>query len=100
MVPVCITEVDHASRPTRLKHFSSLPVSPEQTVLVRALYPRTDVVGAEVRSRDDTMPTVNFALAVEGVGWSSPDYFPMLVLHSVFGNCAARLACPQSTPRA
>jgi len=31
-------------------------------------------------------PQSTFALAVEGVGWSSPDYFPMLVLQSVFGN--------------
>ncbi len=43
-------------------------------------------MGAEVRIRDNTIPTVNFALAIEGVGWSSPDYFPMLVLLSVFGN--------------
>jgi mitochondrial-processing peptidase subunit beta len=32
------------------------------------------------------MPTANIAIAVEGVGWKSPDYFPMLVLQSIFGN--------------
>ncbi len=62
------------------KHFSSLPVSPKLTVLGPALYPKTHFVGAEVGIQDDTMPTVNFALAVEGVGWSSPDYFPMPML--------------------
>ena len=43
-------------------------------------------MGAVVRIRDNTMPTVSFAFAVEGVGWSSSDYFPMLVPHSVFSN--------------
>ena len=87
MVLVGTGGVDHASLVQLAeKHFSSLPVSPKPTGLGRALYPKTDFVGAEVRIRDDTMPTVNFALAVEGVGWSSPDYFPMLVLQSVFGN--------------
>jgi len=32
------------------------------------------------------MSTANIAIAVEGVGWRSPDYFPMLVLQSIFGN--------------
>lgn len=32
------------------------------------------------------MPTANIAIAVEGVGWSSPDYFPMMVMQSIFGN--------------
>ena len=87
MVLVGTGGVDHASLVQLAeKHFSSLPVSPNPTGLGRVLYPKTDFVGAEVRIRDDTMPTVNFAIAVEGVGWSSPDYFPMLVLQSIFGN--------------
>ncbi|KAF8194153.1 Metalloenzyme, LuxS/M16 peptidase-like protein [Pholiota molesta] len=53
------------------KHFSSLP---------------TAFVGSEVRIRDDDIPTANIAIAVEGVGWSSPDYFPMMVMQSIFGN--------------
>src|SRR5258706_9064961 len=76
------------------RRFSSLPVSPKPTVLGRALYPRTDLVGAEVRIRGDTIPTVSFALAVEGVGWSSPDDFPMLVLQSVFGDWDHSLGAP------
>ncbi|TRM61191.1 Metalloenzyme, LuxS/M16 peptidase-like protein [Schizophyllum amplum] len=54
------------------KHFSSLP--------------KADFVGSEVRIRDDTMGTANIAIAVEGVGWSSPDYFPMMVMQSILGN--------------
>ena len=68
------------------KHFSSLPVSSNPIPLGRSSHPTTRFVGSEVRIRDDTMPTANIAIAVEGVGWKSPDYFPMLVLQSIFGN--------------
>ncbi|KZS86947.1 hypothetical protein SISNIDRAFT_461343 [Sistotremastrum niveocremeum HHB9708] len=68
------------------KHFSSLPVSSNPIPLGKQAHRQTAFVGSEVRVRDDTMPTANFAIAVEGVGWSSPDYFPMLVMQSIFGN--------------
>ena len=68
------------------KHFSSLPVSPKPIRLGRQAHPRTSFVGSEVRIRNDEIPTANIAIAVEGVGWSSPDYFPMLVMQSIFGN--------------
>jgi len=32
------------------------------------------------------MNTAHIAIAVEGVGWTSPDYYPMLVMQSIFGN--------------
>lgn len=68
------------------KQFSTLPVSADPIRLGRQSHPRTSFVGSEVRLRDDTMPTAHIAIAVEGVSWSSPDYFPMMVLQSVFGN--------------
>ncbi|KAF8650342.1 hypothetical protein AX16_005283 [Volvariella volvacea WC 439] len=68
------------------KHFSSLPVSPNPIPLGRLSHPKTTFVGSEVRIRDDEIPTANIAIAVEGVGWSSPDYFPMMVMQSIFGN--------------
>ncbi|TFK39069.1 Metalloenzyme, LuxS/M16 peptidase-like protein [Crucibulum laeve] len=68
------------------KHFSSLPVSPSPIPLGRLSHSKTSFVGSEVRIRDDDMPTANIAIAVEGVGWSSPDYFPMMVMQSIFGN--------------
>jgi processing peptidase subunit beta len=68
------------------KHFSSLPVSANPIPLGRQAHPKTAFVGSEVRVRDDDMPTANIAIAVEGVGWSSPDYFPMMVMQSIFGN--------------
>ncbi|KAF8895118.1 Metalloenzyme, LuxS/M16 peptidase-like protein [Infundibulicybe gibba] len=68
------------------KHFASLPVSPNPIPLGRQSHPKTSFVGSEVRIRDDDIPTANIAIAVEGVGWSSPDYFPMMVMQSIFGN--------------
>lgn len=69
------------------QHFSSLPVSKNPLPLGGVAGKKKPAFsGAEVRIRDDTMPTVNLALAVEGVSWRSPDYFPMLVLQSIFGN--------------
>lgn len=87
MVLVGTGGVDH-SELVKLaeKHFSSLPVSSNPIPLGRLAHPKTKFVGSEVRVRDDTMNTAHIAIAVEGVGWSSPDYYPMLVMQSIFGN--------------
>jgi len=68
------------------KHFSSLPVSPNPIPFGRLSHTKPTFVGSEVRIRDDEIPTANIAIAVEGVGWSSPDYFPMMVMQSIVGN--------------
>lgn len=68
------------------KNFASLPVSSNPIPLGGASHAPTQFSGADVRIRDDTMSTVNFAIAVEGVGWRSADYWPMLVMQSIFGN--------------
>lgn len=68
------------------KHFSSLPVSPNPIPFGRLAHPKTSFVGSEVRIRDDDLPTAHIAIAAEGVGWSSPDYFPMMVMQAIFGN--------------
>ncbi|KAJ7430176.1 Metalloenzyme, LuxS/M16 peptidase-like protein [Mycena galericulata] len=78
MVLVGTGGVDHAELVKLAeKHFSSLPVSPHPLALGTPAGPKTSFVGSEVRLRDDELG---------GVGWSSPDYFPMMVLQSVFGN--------------
>ena len=87
MVLVGAGGVDHAELVKAAeKHFSTLPVSSNPIPLGRLAHPKTSFVGSEVRVRDDDIPTAHIALSVEGVGWSSPDYFPMLVMQSVFGN--------------
>jgi processing peptidase subunit beta len=68
-------------------HFGSLPTSANPIKLGSAQQKETpDFVGAEVRVRDDTSPTCNVAIAVEGCGWNSPDYYPLLVASSIMGN--------------
>jgi processing peptidase subunit beta len=64
------------------KHFSKLPTSSAAGVVKE----QPDFVGSEVRMRDDTMPTAHIAIAVEGVGWNDPDYFPALVTQAIVGN--------------
>ncbi|KAH9165519.1 Metalloenzyme, LuxS/M16 peptidase-like protein [Lactarius sanguifluus] len=68
------------------KSFGTLPVSANPIPLGRNSHPKPDFVGSEVRIRDDDIPTAHIAVAVEGVSWSSPDYYPMLVMQSIFGN--------------
>lgn len=42
--------------------------------------------GSEIRLRDDTLPVAHIALAVEGTGLSSPDYYTTLVMQSLIGS--------------
>ncbi|KAI0061765.1 hypothetical protein BV25DRAFT_1857256 [Artomyces pyxidatus] len=87
MVLVGAGGVDHAELVKAAeKSFASLPVSPNPFPLGRQAHPKPKFVGSEVRVRDDDIPTAHIAVAVEGVGWSSPDYYPMLVMQSIFGN--------------
>ncbi|KAJ6579481.1 Metalloenzyme, LuxS/M16 peptidase-like protein [Mycena vulgaris] len=68
------------------QHFSKLPTSPNPIRLGGSGQPKTSFVGSEIRLRDDELGAAHIAIAVEGVGWSSPDYFPMMVMQSIFGN--------------
>jgi processing peptidase subunit beta len=68
------------------KNFASVPVS-KNPIPLGGISRETPVFsGAEVRVRDDSMNNLHIALAVEAVGWRSPDYWPFFVLSSIFGN--------------
>ncbi|GAA5820271.1 hypothetical protein JCM10212_000394 [Sporobolomyces blumeae] len=88
MVLVGTGGVEHASLVDLAKnHFGSLPTSSSPIKLGEASNKvKPSFVGSEVKIRDDTMSTCNVAIAVEGVSWSSPDYYPMLVMQSIMGN--------------
>ena len=47
---------------------------------------KPDFIGSEVRVRDDTIPTANIAIAVEGVSWKDDAYFTALVTQAIVGN--------------
>ncbi|KAI0265610.1 Metalloenzyme, LuxS/M16 peptidase-like protein [Gloeopeniophorella convolvens] len=79
MVLVGAGGVDHAELVKAAeKSFGTLPVSPSPIPLGRKAHPKPAFIGSEVRVRDDDLSTAHIAVAVEGVGWSSPDYYPML----------------------
>lgn len=71
------------------KYFSKLPQKPEtdyHAAISAAQKETPDFVGSEVRVRDDTIPTANIAIAVEGVSWADDDYFTALVTQAIVGN--------------
>lgn len=71
------------------KHFSSLPTEPPTArsySIAAAQKRKPDFIGSEVRIRDDTIPTANIAIAVEGVSWKDDDYFTGLVTQAIVGN--------------
>lgn len=71
------------------KYFSNIPAcnpNAQDNAYVRGLDSKPDFVGSEVRIRDDTMPTANIAIAVEGVSWKDDDYFTALVTQAIVGN--------------
>lgn len=71
------------------KYFSNLPTEPptsRSSAIAAAQKAKPDFIGSEVRIRDDTIPTANIAIAVEGVSWKDDDYFTALVTQAIVGN--------------
>ena len=71
------------------KYFSNLPAEPPTSAasrLVAEQKRKPDFIGSEVRVRDDTIPTANIAIAIEGVSWKDDDYFTALVTQAIVGN--------------
>ncbi|PIB02996.1 Mitochondrial-processing peptidase subunit beta [Cercospora beticola] len=71
------------------KYFANIPAynpNAQNNAFQRGLGSKPDFVGSEVRIRDDTLPTANIAIAVEGVSWKDDDYFTALVTQAIVGN--------------
>jgi mitochondrial-processing peptidase subunit beta len=71
------------------KYFGQVPTAPytpRAASIAAAQKAKPDFIGSEVRMRDDTLPTANIAIAVEGVGWEDEDYFTALVTQAIVGN--------------
>src|SRR2546423_5544206 len=71
------------------QHFSGLQSAPPTSyaaAIAAEQKKKPDFIGSEVRVRDDTIPTANIAIAVEGVSWKSDDYFTALVTQAIVGN--------------
>lgn len=65
------------------KYFAKVPSSSTTSIKQKE---KPDFIGSEVRMRDDTIPTANIAIAVQGVSWKDPDYFTALVTQAIVGN--------------
>lgn len=71
------------------KYFSDIPMEPPTRAAASSAAAQKqipDFIGSEVRVRDDTIPTANIAIAVEGVSWKDDDYFTALVTQAIVGN--------------
>ncbi|KAK4132836.1 hypothetical protein BT67DRAFT_443531 [Trichocladium antarcticum] len=68
------------------KQFANLPSKAAVTSAYQLSKKKPDFIGSDVRIRDDTIPTANIAIAVEGVSWNDPDYFTALVTQAIVGN--------------
>jgi processing peptidase subunit beta len=68
------------------KYFDKLPTSGPANSAYLLSKQKPDFIGSDVRIRDDTIPTANIAIAVEGVSWNDDDYFTALVTQAIVGN--------------
>ncbi|CAG8665482.1 15692_t:CDS:2 [Acaulospora morrowiae] len=81
------------------KHFSSLPTSPNALSLGTYLE-KPPFTGSEIRVRNDELPQAHIAISVESVGWTSPDYYPILVAQAIIGTWDRSLgSAPHTSPR-
>ncbi|KAI9320487.1 Metalloenzyme, LuxS/M16 peptidase-like protein [Dichotomocladium elegans] len=81
MVLVGAGDVDHdALVRDAEKAFGGLASGSEE-----ASQERPSFTGSEIRIRDDVLPTAHIALAVEGAGYLTPDYFKLSVMSAIIG---------------
>ncbi|KAB5549908.1 Metalloenzyme, LuxS/M16 peptidase-like protein [Coniochaeta sp. 2T2.1] len=79
------------------QHFAGLPSQTPQTGAYLLSKKKPDFVGSDIRIRDDTIPTANIAIAVEGVSWGDEDYFTALVTQAIVGNYDKAMGNAQHT---
>ncbi|KAJ1678279.1 Mitochondrial-processing peptidase subunit beta [Spiromyces aspiralis] len=78
------------------KRFGALKTSKEPVALKLRHERPPRFWGSDLRIHNDDIPQVHVALAVEGVGWTHPDYFKMLTLQTLIGNWDRTLGAPNN----
>ncbi|KAJ2492471.1 Mitochondrial-processing peptidase subunit beta [Coemansia sp. RSA 2050] len=78
------------------KHFGAIKTSSAPVALATRKDAPPRFWGSDLRVRNDDIPQAHIALAVEGVGWTHPDYFSMLTLQSLIGNWDRSLGAPNN----
>jgi processing peptidase subunit beta len=81
--------VDHDELSTLVgDHFGDVPVEPPPGAIIDespSLF-----TGADVRDYNDDMETAHFALAFEGLKWTDPDIFALMLTQSLLGTYDAK----------
>lgn len=67
------------------KAFGSIPNTEDPRIKAQRAQP-VEFTGSEIRIRNDDHPLVQAAIAVEGVGWSDPDYYVLVLIQTMLGN--------------
>ncbi|KAJ2221428.1 Mitochondrial-processing peptidase subunit beta, partial [Coemansia sp. RSA 520] len=78
------------------KHFGALKTGEQPVALATHKDAPPRFWGSDLRVRNDDIPQAHIALAVQGVGWTDPDYFSMLTLQSLIGNWDRSLGAPNN----
>lgn len=66
-------------------HFGKLPNKLDNSTSKSAMK-KAVFTGDEFKLRDSNSQQAHIAVAVEGASWTSPDYFPLLVMQSIIGS--------------
>mgnify|MGYP000026402058 CR=1 FL=1 len=78
--------VDHAALCELVdKSFGSLPTAPAGKAAAPA-HVASEFTGTSVQQLDANVPLAHFALALEGVGWTHPDSFALMVAQTMIGS--------------
>ncbi|KAJ1912869.1 Mitochondrial-processing peptidase subunit beta [Mycoemilia scoparia] len=78
------------------KNFGSLKTGADPVALKTRHATPPRFWGSDLRIHNEDIPQAYIALAVEGVGWTHPNYFTMLTLQSLIGNWDRTLGAPNN----
>nr|CAB3264970.1 mitochondrial-processing peptidase subunit beta-like [Phallusia mammillata] len=84
MVLAAAGGVDHDKLVDLAKQFFGTTVSQDQSHVTAGFAPCT-FTGSDIRHRNDNMPYVHVAMAVEGVGWQHPDTMVLMIANQIIG---------------
>ena len=77
----------------------TLPISPNPNSLGHMARPKPDFIGLEACISDNDIPTTHHRCdVVADIRWSSPDYYSMLIMQSIFGNWDCALGSASASP--
>uniref|UniRef100_H2ZL90 Mitochondrial-processing peptidase subunit beta n=1 Tax=Ciona savignyi TaxID=51511 RepID=H2ZL90_CIOSA len=86
MVLAAAGGVEHDKLVNLAKEFFGTTVSNDSYEATPLKLAPCTFTGSDLRHRNDHMPYVHVAMAVEGVGWEHPDTIPLMVANQIIGS--------------